>query len=358
MDAKALKEITSELTLLYVEDDEILREETAKLFSHLFKKTQTAENGKEALDILEEEDFDLLVSDINMPIMDGVTLCKEVHRTNPDQPIVITSAHDESKYLLELIDIGVDKFILKPLDMPKFLSVLSQVCSNIQNEKLIQKYKHELEESNQRLTQSNEELETLVKILDNKIIQMNANNKIIQKVPQQSPKDAINTISGEPPHPQKTPVENVKDLFTYNEYITTHDLEKLQVLEKDLDSMTVLFNLQDSITEINVSQLANGLLDYQTVLDNYPIFKTISFEIEVLAKAIQENPSTFIQSLGDICILLESFVYVLKKWRRALFYEGVKDPSIYDASMINDIKTIIIILQSDKTLLQNDHEFF
>ena len=357
MDAKALKEITSELSLLYVEDDEILREETTKLFSHLFKRTQTAENGKKALEMLENE-FDLIVSDINMPVMDGVAFCKEVHRINPDQAIIITSAHDESNYLLELIDIGVDKFILKPLEMPKFLAVLSHVCINIQNEKLVKRYKHELEESNQRLTQSNEELETLVKILDNKIIQMHANNKLIQKVPQQSPKNAINTISSEPPHAQKTPVENQKSLFTYAQYINTHDLKQLQILEKDLDTMIVLFNLQDSISEDNVLQLAKVLFNYEKILQRYPIFKTISLEMQILAQAIQENPHSFIQSLGEICILLESFVYVLKKWRKALFFDGVNDPNLYDASMINDIKTIIIILKNENHILENDYDFF
>lgn len=151
MNAKDLKDITSELTLLYVEDDEKLRTETAKLFGHLFKSVATAENGKLGLEKLGESEFDLVITDINMPVMDGVTFSKNIRETNQKQPIIITSAHDESGYLLELINIGIDRFILKPLEMSQMIAALFTVCSNISNEKLIVKYKQEIEESNTKL---------------------------------------------------------------------------------------------------------------------------------------------------------------------------------------------------------------
>ena len=147
MDAKALKEVTSELSLLYIEDDDNLRKETAKLFGHLFKTVETAENGKIGLDKLSRTYFDLVITDINMPIMDGVTLSKKIRENNHKQTIIVTSAHDESNYLLELINIGIDRFILKPLDMNTMTSALLSVCTNIRNEKLIQKYKQEIEAS-------------------------------------------------------------------------------------------------------------------------------------------------------------------------------------------------------------------
>jgi len=358
MDAKALKEITSELTVLYVEDDTDLRVETAKLFTHLFKSTDTAENGKVALEMTKEKKYDLIVTDINMPIMDGVTLSKELKEIDPTQTIIITSAHDESSYLLDLIDIGIDKFILKPLDMQKFLSALTSVCSNILNEKLIIKYKKEIEASNLHLTKANEELETMVKILDNKIVQMNSNNKIIQKIPQQSPKDAINKISTQPPLPQKKLVRNTQDLYTYDTYIKKNDLEHLEKLEIEIESISSLFNLQENITQESVSTLSNALNKHGEILSNYPLFHVMSHEIKTLAKAISDNSEIFTQVSHDVGILLESFIYVLKKWRISLFSKGVKDPNIYDLSMINDIKTIIIILQGNEDESINDLEFF
>lgn len=348
MDARTLKEITSELNLLYVEDDVVLREETYRLFTHLFKNTDTAENGKVALEKIKTEDYDLIITDINMPIMDGVTLSKEIRKINPNLPIVVTSAHDESNYLLDLIDIGIDKFILKPLEVQKFLYALSIVCTNIRNKKLVKRYKEEIEETNLRLSQSNEELEVLVKILDNKITQLNINNKIIQKVPQQSPKNAINMISNDPPKEIKKLVDKGDDLYVYNDYLHPDDLQILHDTEKEIDSIFILLKSQEDITHEGVLQLAKVLAEYTNILHNYNFFKALTQEIDNLAKIISQESESFIKVKSDIMILLESFIYVFKKWRIALFEKGIKDPYIYDASMINDIKIIVSLLQGNK----------
>jgi putative two-component system response regulator len=154
MDAKALKEITSQLSLLYVEDDKILRMETAKLFGHLFNKIDIAENGKIGLEMFLAGDYDLIITDINMPEMNGVELCRSIRKENSKITIIITSAHDESFYLLELIDIGIDKFVLKPLDMQKLISTLFTTGTNIINAKLVLKYKQEIEATNVKLREN------------------------------------------------------------------------------------------------------------------------------------------------------------------------------------------------------------
>ncbi|MDF1879997.1 response regulator [Sulfurimonas sp. MAG313] len=358
MDAKALKEITSELSLLYVEDDEPLRGETAKLFSHLFQDVDLAENGKVALDMYKDKDYDLVVTDIDMPIMDGLKLCQEIRTINPLQSIIVTSAHDDSSYLLELIDIGIDKFILKPLDMQKFLFTLSFVCGNIKNEKLIRSYKKEIETSNKNLKQANEELESIVKILDTKIIQMNSTNKVIKKIPQQSPRDAINFISSKPPQTQKKLLHNTKDLYVYNDYFTSNDLKELKKFEGDIDSIITLFNLQTDISKDSVVHFSKSIASYSKLLKAYPLFKNLSEELNLLSQSITLHLDFFTQACGEICILLESFIYVLKKCNLALFSKGIKDPNIYDISMINDIRTIILILDGNSNEIQEKQDFF
>jgi len=160
MDAKALKEITSQLNLLYVEDDENLRQETAKLFGHLFKSVSLAKNGKEGLRMFAQGSYDLIVTDINMPVMNGVDFCRNIRENDSKTTIIITSAHDESSYLLELIDIGIDKFILKPLDMQKLTSTLLTTCTNIVNAQLVLKYKQEIEATNLKLLQEHQQLKS------------------------------------------------------------------------------------------------------------------------------------------------------------------------------------------------------
>ena len=343
MDAKSLKEITSELSLLYVEDDTDLREETEKLFGHLFKRVETANNGQVALDKLLNETFDLVISDINMPVMDGISLSKHIRGKFPEQTIIIISAHNESSYLLELIELGIDKFILKPIDMQKLINTLAVVCSNIMNTRLIDKYKQDLEASNLQLKSSNDELETLVKILDTKIKQLNKtdnSHKLELTTDKESDSQSMETASS------KEAIEvNEEGLYLYKDYLLDDDFKNLKNLENDISAGTVLINLQESIEATNVIHLGNILHRYSEVLSGYPLFKTLANEITQLAQSLKKESSNFIKHSFDILVLLESFLYVLKKWRIGLFEKGIKSPHVYDASMINDIKTIIIILQ-------------
>ena len=354
MDVKALKEITNELSLLYVEDDDNLREETVKLFQHLFNDVDSAENGQVGLDRILEKDYDLIVTDINMPVMDGVKLCKNIKEHRPQLPILITSAHDESHYLLELIDIGIDKFVLKPLSMGQLTESLFSICTHIANKKLLNKYKQELEQTNSDLKRSNEELNVLVQILDKKIEQLNAsevsNNDLAPL------KDAINKVSHKPPHPQynldfQAPT-NDKGLLIFTDYLRQEDLDKLHNYHTDINALSSIFEKD------NIIALARILYEYGNILQNYNIFSSLGDKITNLSHIIEENTQCFLEQLNDVSILLESFLYVFNKWKNSVFTNGIKNPNMYDTSMINDIETIIILLQKEECLSKQNLDFF
>jgi len=146
--AKNLISRTSELSILYVEDEEHLRQNTEKLLSNFFKEVISAKNGQEALQKFQSRDFDLILTDLRMPVMDGVTFCQTIKELDFDQPIIVISAHDEVEYLLELINLGVDSFLVKPLDLSKFLAVMHKVCGYINQKKAL----HEAELKRAQLT--------------------------------------------------------------------------------------------------------------------------------------------------------------------------------------------------------------
>lgn len=118
-----LNQLTKNLVVLYVEDDFILKEKTSKMLSNLFRRIDTASNGKEGWEKYQkyhednEEYYDLVITDIKMPIMDGMILSKKILQLHKEQLIVITSAHDESKYLIEFINLNISKFIIKPFNL-------------------------------------------------------------------------------------------------------------------------------------------------------------------------------------------------------------------------------------------------
>ena len=74
--------------------------------------------------LLKTKGFDLVISDIEMPIMDGIALTAAIRKINETQKVLVLSAHTESDYLLKLLNLGIRKFILKPIDYDEFLETL------------------------------------------------------------------------------------------------------------------------------------------------------------------------------------------------------------------------------------------
>ena len=133
--AKELIEYSKQCALLYVEDDEKLRTDTLRLLEMFFDNIEVATNGKEALDAYQLRQFDIVISDLYMPIIDGVELSKKIKQIDPNQMIIILSAHDEYEFTEKLKKTGVFDFIFKPLDLQKFIEVLFPICKNIAEKK-------------------------------------------------------------------------------------------------------------------------------------------------------------------------------------------------------------------------------
>ncbi|MEO5356382.1 MAG: sigma 54-interacting transcriptional regulator [Nitrospirae bacterium YQR-1] len=130
-----------ELTVLYVEDNNSIREDMTYVLGRFFSLVTTATNGKDAVDMYQLQKYDLIISDIRMPVMDGIEMTKEIKKINKEQVIIITSAHDEARYLLDLTNLGIDKFVMKPIDNKTFLKTVAQSCRHITYEREIQRYK-------------------------------------------------------------------------------------------------------------------------------------------------------------------------------------------------------------------------
>jgi len=135
-----LKEYTKDLTLLYVEDDEILANEMKDLFKKFFKDIVLCKNGEKALKLYKEKEFDLVMSDIRMPKMDGIELATKIREINKDQAIIMLSAYSDVDNLLRLIKVGVSDFLLKPMEFGQLFDVLYKVCKNIYYKKENEKF--------------------------------------------------------------------------------------------------------------------------------------------------------------------------------------------------------------------------
>ena len=120
--------ILKNITILYAEDEKDLREVTHQILKGFTKKQYVAQNGREGLELFKahENEIDLIITDVNMPVMNGLDMVKEIKKININIPIIVATAFSNKEYLLEAIDIGIDKYVLKPIDIAKLLQVMSQ----------------------------------------------------------------------------------------------------------------------------------------------------------------------------------------------------------------------------------------
>jgi signal transduction histidine kinase len=122
------------LRVLYVEDDEDVRELLAVFLRRRVASVVVAEDGAAGLEAFGRERPDLIVTDIQMPRMDGLAMSEVVRRLAPSIPIVITTAFEQPSYLLRAIDLGVDKYVTKPVDSDRMQSALLAVARQLRAE--------------------------------------------------------------------------------------------------------------------------------------------------------------------------------------------------------------------------------
>jgi DNA-binding response OmpR family regulator len=127
---------TKKLSVLLVEDHTPSREEMHEILTELFGTVVSEADGEKALGTYrqyreEQRTFDLVITDIQMPHMNGVSLAHAIKALEKEQAIIVLSAYPESQYLLDLINIGLSQFITKPINHERFLEVLSDVATSI-----------------------------------------------------------------------------------------------------------------------------------------------------------------------------------------------------------------------------------
>lgn len=126
------KEILRNIKVLYVEDEVEVRNFTAKTIQAIVKELVVAENGLDGIEKFKaNQDIDLIVTDINMPKLGGLEMCEAIQAINPNIPIVITSAHNDPDFLKKAIDIGVDAYAMKPVDLYQLLDCMIKAMEPI-----------------------------------------------------------------------------------------------------------------------------------------------------------------------------------------------------------------------------------
>ena len=139
------KDFLKKLDILYVEDDLITSEKFTKILQRIFANVYSASNGKVGFELYSNNHVDLIISDINMPIMNGLSMVKNIRKKNKDIPIIFTTARNETSTLIEAIELHINHYLLKPITLDNLVDKLNKVCEKIQVEEtknLLKQYKN------------------------------------------------------------------------------------------------------------------------------------------------------------------------------------------------------------------------
>lgn len=117
------------LTLLYAEDDDIVRMTTMCVLEEFFENIIVAVDGEEALELYNDNEIDIIITDISMPKLDGMELVKRIRKKDQVVKIIVFSAHNEKNFLDSINNNNIDGYLLKPVDIDKFIEEISDIIS-------------------------------------------------------------------------------------------------------------------------------------------------------------------------------------------------------------------------------------
>lgn len=123
-------ELIKTLKVLYVEDEIILRDTTCNSLNSILKEIVVANNGKEGLEKFQNEPFDLIITDLSMPIMSGTEMITEIRKIDKTVPIIITTAYGSQNLEVQsLSKVGMTDYVMKPLDLMKLVKIIDKAVS-------------------------------------------------------------------------------------------------------------------------------------------------------------------------------------------------------------------------------------
>ncbi|MFK2823223.1 response regulator [Arcobacter sp. YIC-80] len=146
-------------TILYVEDDQAIQQNTIITLKLVNATIISANDGQEGLEKYKQnqEEIDVVLTDLSMPNMDGLKMIEEIKKINKDIPVLITTAHQDISYLKKAIELGITSYIIKPIDIRNIIKSISKALEIVNEKKELLKEIETLKQENQALKEQLEE---------------------------------------------------------------------------------------------------------------------------------------------------------------------------------------------------------
>ncbi|TKJ38393.1 hypothetical protein CEE37_12805 [candidate division LCP-89 bacterium B3_LCP] len=124
------------ISVLIVDDEKYIRKLLADLLEAHAVFNKTAEDGKDALDMLSKQKFDVVITDINMPNMDGFSLLKNIKQTHPKTAVVVMTAYSQDYSIREALALGAEEYVSKPFQSQEVIAVIERANWRNKNKRI------------------------------------------------------------------------------------------------------------------------------------------------------------------------------------------------------------------------------
>ncbi len=158
-----------DITLLFVDDNESIRMLYQRLLEKHVNHFYIARNGRHGLDLYKEHKPDLVITDINMPVMDGLEMVREIKLIDPNAKIVMMSAYSVKDNFIESINLGVDGYLMKPVEAKKLLSLIDEFAGITLMKWELEQKEQKRKEAEEFLKKSLEEKEVLLREVHHRV---------------------------------------------------------------------------------------------------------------------------------------------------------------------------------------------
>ncbi len=343
---KKYKFVTKKFNLLIAENDgeaaNLLKQSIEPFFNSVF----VASDGKEASELfrIQENKIDIVITDVAMPIMNGIALSKKIRETNLETPIIILSAHNDTGDYVELLKLGVKTFLTKPLSFETLLHSVYTAALQIDDARITSKYVAMLEKqvlhSKKQILKQKEEISELLQ----KIQEINSANNIRTLAIEPGDQDGLSDV----------PPDGASDYF---ELITMADRRNLCDALEDFANHVSLVK-SDSV--VDKARLRFAFLELGKVLNilkKHQTFSVLTDGIEEFSNIIAETFDAVLDSHGMMIIkLIEELAHVLDNFVLDVIKIKSPTPNYYDATILADIDAVLIAINAKATSDDSSYE--
>ncbi|MDQ7061394.1 MAG: response regulator [Sulfurimonas sp.] len=172
---------TKNMTLLYVEDNQEIRESSLLIFKDLFNDVVIGVDGEDGINKFYEKKIDIVITDIRMPKLNGLEMARKIIKFDDTLPIIINSAHTETEYFTQAIELNVAGYLLKPFSIDNFLKTMITIVEKIKFEQeynnnitLLEQYQ-DLMDTNTAVSKT--DLKGIITYVNNKFCQLSGYSK-------------------------------------------------------------------------------------------------------------------------------------------------------------------------------------